>query len=318
MIEGKKVLITGGAGFIGSHLIEELAPSNDVTVLDSLDRDAFTARGLADTHRVDLVVGDVLDEALVNKVTAGQEIIIHCAAIAGIHTVVERPVQTLRVNIMGSWNVLEAAARAGDAERVVCFSTSEIFGRHASDVTETMDASVGPTGQPRYTYAVGKLAEEHLAIAYYQEQNLPTVVLRPFNVYGPGQVGEGAIRNFVTQALASEDLVISGTGSHTRAWTYVKDMVAGVVAAVSVPAAVGDHFNIGNPQATISVADLASMIVDEAGSSSAIAHTVGDEADVVSRSPRIDKAQEVLGFEPQVGLAEGIRLTVDYYRAQLS
>lgn len=316
MIEDKNVLITGGAGFIGSHLIEQLAPTNRVTVLDSLARNALAER-LGDDHGIDVVVGDVLDMEVVERAVADKDIIVHCAAIAGIDTVIKRPVHTLRVNILGSWNVLEAAARAGKAERVVCFSTSEVFGRHAPDAVETGDAKVGPPGEARYTYAVGKLTEEHLALAYHSEQGVPVVVLRPFNVYGPGQIGEGAVRNFTLGALAGEDLVIRGLGTHTRAWTYVSDMVQGVVSALSAPGAVGEDFNIGNPAATISVTDLANLIVRLSGSNSKVVHAAGDDADVVTRFPHIGKAREVLDFEPLVDLETGLARTIEYYRSQI-
>ena len=146
----------------------------------------------------------------------GHTHVVHCAAIAGIDTVSTKPVTTMRVNMIGSANVLAAAHLAGGCERVVCFSTSEIFGRRAFRVTESDEANIGAVGEPRWTYAVSKLAEEHLALAYYIEHQLPVTVVRPFNVYGPGQVGEGAMRIFIERALAGQPIVVHGDGSQIR------------------------------------------------------------------------------------------------------
>ena len=143
---------------------------------------------------------------------------VHFSAIAGIYIVTKSPVTTMRVNMTGSANVLEAANNLGSCERVVCFSTSEVFGQRAFRVSETDNAVMGALGEPRWTYAVSKLAEEHLAIAYHSEFGLPTTVVRPFNVYGPGQVGEGAMRIFIERALRHDPIHIHGDGSQIRAW----------------------------------------------------------------------------------------------------
>jgi UDP-glucose 4-epimerase len=159
---------------------------------------------------------------------------------------------TMRVNLIGTYNVLEAAqANTGTVERLVDFSTSEVFGRHAYKVEEIHETAQGSVGEARWTYAVSKLAGEHLAHSYHDEFGLPTVSVRPFNVYGPGQIGGGAIRAFIETALAGEDLVIHGDGSQIRAWCYVDDMVDGLMLVLERPEAVGQVFNIGNSRSVV-------------------------------------------------------------------
>jgi UDP-glucose 4-epimerase len=163
---------------------------------------------------------------------------------------------------------------------------------------------------------VSKLAEEHLAIAYFQERWLPTVVVRPFNVYGPGQVGEGALRTFIQRALWNQPLEIHGDGTQIRAWCYVDDMVDGVLLAMQHPKAVGESFNIGNQKAVVTIYGLANTVVRVLGSQSPIAFTHKDYADVELRIPSVRKARELLGFEAKVDLEEGIRRTAEFYRSQ--
>jgi UDP-glucose 4-epimerase len=247
----------------------------------------------------------------------GADMIVHCAAIAGIDSVIKRPVETMQVNMVGSANVLEAAASLDRCERVVCFSTSEVFGQHAFLSAETDSTAVGKVGEARWTYAVSKLAEEHLAIAYHQERALPTTVVRPFNVYGPGQVGEGAIRTFVQRAIKNETIEIHGDGTQIRAWCYVDDMVNGVLLALAHPNAVGESFNIGNQRAVVTIYGLANTIVRVLNSESEIRFTSKEYVDVELRVPQVSKARQLLGFEAQVGLEEGLRLTAEYYRSMV-
>src|SRR5271157_4777673 len=227
-IEGKTIFITGGAGFIGSTLTGRLVERNRIIVYDNLSRNSLKDKAFSDHGNLEVIDGDVLDFDRLSKAMQGVDIIVHCAAIAGIDTVIKRPVSTMRVNMLGSANVLHAASLLPRCERVVCFSTSEVFGQHAFQSSETDCTVMGKIGEARWTYAVSKLAEEHLAIAYHQEQGLPTTVVRPFNVYGPGQVGEGAIRTFIIRALRNETIEIHGDGTQIRAWCYVDDMIDGV------------------------------------------------------------------------------------------
>ena len=315
MIEGKKVFITGGAGFIGSMLIGRLVDNNQVVAFDNLARNSLKNKSFLEHPNLTLIQGDVLDFEQVNEAIQGADVVVHCAAIAGIDTVIKKPVSTMRVNMIGSANVLEAAARLPKCDRVVCFSTSEVFGQQAFRSNEEDKTVLGSVGEARWTYAVSKLAEEHLAIAYHQEQGLPVTVLRPFNVYGPGQVGEGALRTFINRALKNEPLEIHGDGTQIRAWCYVDDMIDGVMLSIVHPHAVGESFNIGNQRAVVTIYGLANTVVRVLNSRSPIIFTRKDYADVELRIPAVEKARDLLGFEAKVDLDEGIERTAEYYRS---
>jgi UDP-glucose 4-epimerase len=225
-LQGKRIFVTGGAGFIATTLARVLVEQNEVIALDNLHRDALTATDLADHPNFEFHQADVLDADAVTELSRGATHIVHCAAIAGVDTVIESPVRTMRVNVIGTYNVLEAAVATQDTvERLVDFSTSEIFGTHAYNVREGQVSTIGSVGEARWTYAVSKLAGEHLAHAYHDELGLPTVTVRPFNVYGPGQIGGGAIRAFIEAALRGDNLTVRGDGAQIRAWCFVDDMV---------------------------------------------------------------------------------------------
>jgi UDP-glucose 4-epimerase len=314
MIANKRIFITGGAGFIGSTLAGRLVDRNQVIVYDNLSRNSLQQKAFRDHPNLILVPGDVLDPVSLARAMEGSELVVHCAAIAGIDTVTRSPVTTMRVNMVGSANVLEAAARLTSCERVVCFSTSEVFGSQAFRSSETDNTVMGKIGEARWTYAVSKLAEEHLAIAYHHERSLPASVVRPFNVYGPGQVGEGALTTFIQRALRNEPIEIHGDGTQIRAWCYVDDMIEGVTLAMTHPAAVGESFNIGNQRAVTTIFGLANTVVRILESKSPIVFTRRDYADVELRVPAVTKAREILGFEAKVDLEEGIKRTANAYR----
>ncbi len=314
MIRDETILITGGAGFIGTRLCEELAPHNQVRVLDTFSRNTWEGTKLRDMENVELLRGDVRDPEVVADAASGADRIAHLASVAGVSTVLENPALTMCVAFVGTHNVLEAARLHGNMRRVAAFSTSEVFGRFAWDVGETDPTPIGPVGEGRWTYAVSKIAAEHLANAYYREFGVPAVSLRPFNVYGPGQVGEGAIHHFVLRALSGEPIVVNNDGRQIRSWCYVDDMVDGTLRALEADSAVGQAFNIGNPAATITVLRLAELVQRLAGSTAGIEFRRRDYPDVETRVPNIDKARELLGFEPRTGLDDGIERTLAWYR----
>ncbi len=315
-IAGKNIVITGGAGFIGSTLVGELVESNNVTVFDNFSRNSIKDKSFNGHHNLRIIEGDVLDYNAVAQAVKGANYIIHCAAIAGIDTVIKSPIRTMRVNMVGSANVLEAASHEKNLDRVICFSTSEVFGAHAFRSTEKDHMVTGSVGEARWTYAVSKLSEEHLAMAYYNELKLPVAVLRPFNVYGPGQVGEGALSIFIQNALKNKKIVIHGDGTQIRAWCYVDDMIEGTILAMVNPRAIGESFNIGNQRAVTTIYGLASAVVRILGSSSAIEFVPRDSVDVEIRIPSVQKSREILDFEAKVDLEEGIRLTAAFYEKQ--
>jgi UDP-glucose 4-epimerase len=316
MLKDKTIFLTGGAGFIGATLTGRLHEANRIVIFDNFQRDSLSGRAWASHPNVSVVRGDVTRAADVIRAIeeAQPHVIVHLAAIAGIDTVIKSPTTTMRVNLVGTVNTLDAASRLKGLERFVDFSTSEVFGSYAFRADETQMTPVGAVGEARWIYAVSKLAGEHLVHAYHREFRMPTVTLRPFNVYGPGQVGEGAIHRFVVAALRGEDIEIHGDGTQIRAWCFVDDMVDGVLLAMEHPNAVGQSFNIGNARAVVTIYGLANTVVRVLGSSSRIRFIRKDYADVELRVPNVDKARDLIGFEATIDLEEGIRRTADYYR----
>jgi UDP-glucose 4-epimerase len=318
LLEGKRIFITGGAGFIATTLSRELVDRNQVVAVDNLHRDALTGTELAEHPNLEFHRADVLDGETIRELARGATHVVHCAAIAGVDTVIESPVRTMRVNVIGTYNVLEAAlATADTVERLIDFSTSEVFGRHAFRVTEGDVSSIGSVGEARWTYAVSKLAGEHMARAYHDELGLPTTTVHPFNVFGPGQIGGGAIRAFIEAALAARDLSVHGDGSQIRAWCYVTDMVDAVLRCLERPEAVGHAFNVGNPRSAVTIFDLAHRIKRLTGATSDVVLTPIDWADVELRIPNVEKASELLGWTPRVELDEGLARTIAWYREKL-
>jgi len=316
LISDKTIFITGGGGFIGSTLAGRLVEENRVVIFDNLTRNAIKAQAFRNHPNLTLIEGDILDYDALTNAMQGADYVVHCAAIAGIDTVIQRPVNTMRVNMVGSANVLEAASLLPSVDRVVCFSTSEVFGQRAFRSHETDKTVMGQVGEARWTYAVSKLAEEHLAIAYFHEKGLPTTVVRPFNVYGPGQVGEGAIRIFIERAIKDQDIEIHGDGTQIRAWCYIDDMVDGTLLAMSHPSAIGESFNIGNQRAVVTIYGLANAVIRVLNSNSQIRFTRKDYVDVELRIPAVTKAREILGFEASIDLDDGIHRTAEFYRSQ--
>jgi UDP-glucose 4-epimerase len=317
MLSGKRILLTGGAGFIGSRLASRLVEQNEVVIYDNMRRNSLKDTGFADHPRIKVIEGDVLDPEGVKRAIAGCTMVVHLAAIAGVDTVLKMPVETLKVNILGTLNVLDAARTVTGMERFVDFSTSEVFGSFAFKVKEGDSTTLGAVGEARWTYAVSKLATEHFSFSYLKQYGVPATSVRPFNIYGPGQVGEGAIHRFIMQAIKGERITIHNDGSQIRAWCYVDDMVQGVLQALEVPGAVGHTFNIGNPRSVLTVYQLAKEIVRLSGSASPIEFVPWQSTEVELRIPNIDKAREILGFEPTVDLEPGLLRTIEWYRQKL-
>ena len=316
-LQGKRIFITGGAGFIATTLGRQLVEENEIIALDNLHRDALSATDLADHPNFTLHQADVLDAETVRELAQGATHIVHCAAIAGVDTVLASPVRTMRVNLIGTYNVLEAAVATLDTlERLIDFSTSEVFGTHAYNVREGQVSTIGSVGEARWTYAVSKLAGEHMAHAYHDELQVPTVTVRPFNVYGPGQIGGGAIRAFIEAALAGNDLVVRGDGAQIRAWCFVDDMVEAVRRCLEHPRAIGQSFNIGNPRSAVTIFDLAQRIKRLTGCPGEIVFAPLEYVDVELRIPNVEKAHEEIGFDATVELDDGLERTIAWYRSR--
>jgi UDP-glucose 4-epimerase len=312
MIKGKNIFVTGGAGFIANTLIARLADSNTITVFDNFHRDTLSKSKYANHPNIKVIRGDVLDSSLLCESMKNAEIVVHAAAIAGIDNVIKSPTKTMRVNLLGTANALEAARVNGVQDRFVHFSTSEVFGSMAFKPTEDSDTVAGSAGEARWTYAVSKLAGEHLAMAYHREFGLPTVSVRPFNVYGPGQTGEGAIQVFIKRALKDEDIEIHGDGSQIRAWCYIDDFVDCLVFCIASPQAIGESFNIGNSRAVLTTYGLAQVVCRVLGSKSKIVYKPALSAEVELRIPSVEKSFRKMGFSAQVNIDDGIIRTAEW------
>ena len=315
MLKDKNIFITGGAGFISNTLIRHYIDHNKITVYDNFHRDTLSGSSVAGHPNLKVCRGDVLDYPALEAAMKGAEVVIHAAAIAGIDTVVKDPVRTMRVNMIGTANALEAARINGIKERMIEFSTSEVFGSMAFRSAEGDQTVSGSAGEARWTYAVSKLAGEHLAHAYFAQYGLPVVTVRPFNVYGPGQTGEGAIQIFIKKALLNEDIFINGDGAQIRAWCYVDDFVDCIIRCLESPAAVGESFNIGNARAVMTTLGLAQTVCRVLNSKSKIYHRPALSADIAIRIPSVEKTEHVLGFKAKVDLEEGILRTAQSFSA---
>lgn len=312
MIANKKIFITGGAGFIANTIISKLIEHNQIIAYDNLHRDTLTNSEYFNHKNLKFIKGDVLDFQLLCDSMQGADIVVHAAAIAGIDTVIKKPTRTMRVNMLGTANALEAAKINNISDRFIDFSTSEVFGSYAFKSSEN-DATVsGTAGEARWTYAVSKLAGEHLTMAYFKEFNLPVVSVRPFNVYGPGQTGEGALQIFIKRALKNEDIYIFGDGNQIRAWCYVDDFVECLLLSMEKKEAIGESFNIGNARTVLTIFGLAQTVCRVLDSKSKIVFKPALSSDIELRIPSVQKAEKLLGFKAKIDLEEGIKKTAKW------
>lgn len=314
----RNVFITGGAGFIGSHLVKRLAPENHVTVYDNHTKNTLKQLGYDRMENVHVIKGDILDMENLLRAMDGADVVIHAAAVVGVDEVINDQLSTMRTNIFGTYNTLEAARQLNVKGRVIIFSTSEIFGKMAYRVNEMDPVLSGPPGEARWGYGISKVAGEHLAHAYLKRFNLPTVCVRPFNIYGAGQTMNGAMKMFIAKALKNENITINGDGSSIRSWCYIDDFVDCIMRCMEDPKAIGESFNIGNSKTAITIIGLAQKICRLVDSSSQILHNDPLPMEIHLRIPCADKAKNVLGFEANTDLDTGILKTVDACRQELA
>ncbi len=315
-------LITGGAGFVGSHLAERLlADGHEVMVLDNLSTGSIdNIAHLKNTTGFSYVIDSVTNEPLLAEMIDRSDVVFHLAAAVGVKLLVEQPVHTLETNVHGTEVVLKHANKK--KKLVFIASTSEVYGK-STDVPfrETADLVLGPTAKHRWAYACSKLIDEFLALAYWKERKLPVVIVRLFNTVGPRQTGRYGmvLPTFVRQALAGQPITVFGDGSQSRSFTYVGDVVDALVKLVGESKAVGDVFNIGSTN-EVTIQDLAERVKKMTKSASLIVNVPYDVAyeagfeDMPRRVPDITKIQSLVGFEPKMGLDDIIRSVVDYVR----
>ena len=315
---GRPVLVTGGRGFLGSHIcltLCRMAPDGcQVVAVDNHTRDCFAALGQEAPANLRFVTGDVREPRAWLDEVGRPSVVVHCAALAGVSTYYEDPASVVEVNGLGTARLLDALVEQGPPDLFVNLSTSEVYGRHAEAADEDGPTAVGPVSDPRWTYASSKVFAEHLLFARVRSGALKAVSLRPFNVYGPGQVGEGAIRIFADRALRGEPLQVTGDGAQTRAWLYVHDFVEALLAVAGTPSCWGRTYNVGDPETLVSTLELAQRVARLAGSDAGIELVPHPGQDVLHRWPRTEAIRAATGWVPTVDLDEGLRRTIDFWR----
>jgi UDP-glucose 4-epimerase len=321
-----KVLITGGAGFIGSHLAEKhLQRSDEVYCLDDLSTGAIeNIRHLKPDPNFNYFIDTITNYRLVAELVDLCDVIYHLAAAVGVRLIVESPVRTIETNIRGTEIVLGLAAKK--QKRILITSTSEVYGKlDRVPFREDDDIVMGPTSKGRWSYACSKAIDEFLAIAYWKEKRVPTVIARLFNTVGPRQTGRYGmvIPNFVRQALAGEDITVYGDGSQSRSFTHVSDAVGALMGLIEHPSAVGEVYNVGSA-GEVTILEVAERIKWLIGSDSRIVFVPYQEAyeegfeDMMRRVPDISKINKLLGYTPNISLDEVLISIIEYHRARMN
>jgi UDP-glucose 4-epimerase len=319
-----RALITGGAGFVGSHLADRLLANGDeVWVLDDLSTGRLAnVQGLLEHPRFRYVEGSVLDPTIVNELVPACDVTFHLAAAVGVQRIIGEPRLSIETNLRGTELVLAAAATS--ARPVLITSTSEVYGKNNSGpLREDADSILGSTAVTRWLYAITKAADECLALAYARDSGLPVVVVRLFNTIGPRQTGQYGmvVPRFVRQALRGEPITVFGDGHQTRCFTYVEDVVTAICTLMQIPRARGEIFNVGQGR-EVAINDLAAMVRQRTGSDSPIVHVDYVEAygsgfeDMQRRVPDVTKLREYTGFAPSISLEEALERIIAAMRAE--
>lgn len=299
-----KILITGGFGFIGSSLIRKIEKNNEIFVIDNFDRN----QSVKSITSVDITNFKEVYNA-VNSFCP--DIIIHLAALCGVDNVINRPIRTMEVNMIGAYNLLHTCKNL-KLKKFLNFSTSEVYGSYSYKLGEDEKTSLGDVGEARWSYSVSKLAAEHLCFAFQKECGIPIISIRPFNIYGPGQIGDGALYIFLRKALKNEEIFIHGDGSQIRSWCYIDDAVDFIISCIEKDEANNNVFNMGNPESTVTTLGLAEKIIEITNSKSKLTFIDIPYKDVDLRIPNIEKAKKILNFKPMVNLSEGIIKTSNW------
>jgi UDP-glucose 4-epimerase len=317
-------LITGGAGFIGSHLAEALLDLGErVLILDDLSSGSVrNIAHLRSNPRLEFEAASIMDRGILFEMVDAADIVVHLAATVGVLNIIESPVTTIQNNVGGTEAVLNAAAKK--KKKVIVASTSEVYGKSTQPAfREDGDLVFGPTSKSRWSYASSKVVDEFLSLAYWKEYGVPTVIARLFNTIGPRQTGRYGmvVPRFLRQALSGQNLTVFGTGEQSRCFTYVADVIQWLLLLAANDKAVGEVFNLGNPE-EVTINELARRIIRLTGASVGIDHVPYAEAyeegfeDMERRVPDITKVRSLTGYSPRYNLDESLRLTHQWFVAE--
>jgi UDP-glucose 4-epimerase len=317
-----KILITGGAGFIGSHLAEGLLElGHEVFIIDNLWTGKLAnIEKIQSDKKLHLVVDTILNESVMNELVFKVEHIYHLAAAVGVRKIMDHPVETLDINVKGTETVLRLANRF--KKKVFIASTSEVYGKHVEHpLSEDDNRVMGTVKKRRWAYACSKTLDEFLALAYFDEKKLPVVIARLFNTVGPRQTGQYGmvLPNFVQSALMGKPIPVFGDGTQSRSFTHVKDVVDALIKLMAEPKAEGEIFNVGNDQET-TINELAQRVKEMTGSNSEIEYVMYEKAygpgfeDMERRCPNIEKVKKLIGFKPIYNLETIIQNVIDYFK----
>jgi len=320
-----KCLITGGSGFVGSHLAEALLnQGHQVTVIDDLSTGSIENIASCKGNRnFRYIIDTIFNRNLLAELVDAADVVFHLAAAVGVKLIVESPVRTIETNIKGTELVLEMAAKK--KRKTLIVSTSEVYGKSDKErFNEDDDLVLGPTYKGRWSYAASKAVDEFLALAYYREKNLPVIIVRLFNTVGPRQTGQYGmvVPRFVEQALEGRPITVYGSGDQVRSFTWVGDVAKALIRLVETPAAVGEIFNVGHSE-KITILDLARLVKELTQTSSTIEFVPYDVAygtgfeDMMYRLPDISKLERAIGYTPTKTLSQILLSVIEFYRSRM-
>lgn len=314
VMKNQKILIIGGAGFIGATLAGHYCDQNEITIVDNCEwnKSSLKSHSLLEHRNVKKISLDAVSEEITH-LEKDYDYIIHAAAILGISKVAEESILTITTNVNSCEVALRLAKEQIGLKKFLTFSTSEVYGKEVEEAKETDNLVVGIPSEARWCYAASKILCEHYVSAYSREQGLPTIIIRPFNVFGEHRNGSNAMTKFIKAAINNENIYIDGTGNQIRSWCHIDDFMQGVTKALE-SGTTGEIFNIGNPNNVITIKELVEYIVKLTNSKSRIYFSQNFAPDVNKRTLSIKKAQTELGYIPKISLEEGISSTINWMK----
>ena len=318
MLYNQKILILGGLGFIGAALVRHYHITNYITIVDKIGYENSVLKLMSlDLTNITIYKMDITNKKDFLNVGTDYDYIINVSALLGIKKVTVESIQTILTNLKCAENSLNLASKQSNLKKYITFSTSEIYGNTSDNATEHDPAIIGCISEPRWCYAASKITADHLTSAYHREYGIPVIIIRPFNIFGEYRKGSNASKSLLTKMLNNDDVYVDGDGKQLRAWCYIDDFILGVTKAIESNY-VCEVFNIGNPHNQLTIFELAKLIKKLVKSKSKIEITNLFVPDIQLRRVSIDKARNLLGYEPKISLIEGIERMIKWNKAHES